>query len=92
MMVIGIAGFMVGSNDGGSAVVGMRLLLWTWVLGMAGYTLYAIGALDVLGVHNPDRESGARLAGVVGGLLPLVAYVVLGRLVKRLRQERSSPT
>jgi len=63
----------------------VRLLLWTWVLAMAGYTLYVIGALGTLGMHNQGQGSEALAMGVIGGLLPLAVYVTSERLVKRLR-------
>jgi hypothetical protein len=78
--IIGAMGFVVGRHDGGSAVSGMRLSLWCWIFGMAGYVLYGIGALDTdnqLGVWGP------LLAGIAVGLVPLVVYAVLGRLLRR---------
>jgi beta-N-acetylhexosaminidase len=78
--LIGAMGFAVGRHDGGTAVSGIRLSLWCWISGMAGYVLYGIGALDTdnqLGVWGP------LLAGVAAAFLPLVVYAVLGRLFRR---------
>jgi hypothetical protein len=80
VVVIGAMGFVVGRHDGGSAVSGMRLFLWCWIFGMAGYVLYGIGAVDAtdqLGVWGP------LLAAIAGGLVPLVIYSVLGRFFRR---------
>jgi beta-N-acetylhexosaminidase len=77
---IGALGFVAGRHDGGSAVSGMRLFLWCWIVGMAGYVLYGIGVLgadDQLGGWDP------LMAGIIGGLMPLVAYITLGRLFRR---------
>jgi beta-N-acetylhexosaminidase len=82
VLVIGGVGFAMGRSDGGSMVAGMRLFLWSWVLGMIGYSLYGIGALKALEQVEPW---GALLVGIAGGLLPLLAYATLG-LVRRRHQ------
>jgi hypothetical protein len=49
---------------------------------MVAYTLYGIGGMafmEGLGVW------GGVLAGIAGGLLPLIAYAVRARLVERLK-------
>lgn len=86
MFIIGGTGFVVGRNDGGSTVTGVRLFLWTWFLGMVGYILYGIGALEAWDVRERAGAWGALLTSVVGGLLPLIVYAALGRLDRRLRQ------
>jgi hypothetical protein len=75
VLVIGGVGFIMGRSDGGSMVAGMRLFLWSWVLGMISYSLYGIGALKALEQVEPW---GALLVGIAGGLLPLLAYATLG--------------
>jgi hypothetical protein len=80
VVIIGAMGFVVGRHDGGTAVSGMRLSLWCWIFGMAGYVLYGIGALDTdkqLGIWGP------LLTGIAAGLVPLVVYAILGRLLRR---------
>jgi hypothetical protein len=80
--IISSTGFVMGRADNGSAVTAMRLFLWCWVCGMVVYTLYGIGGLpfmEGLGVW------GAVLTGIAGGLLPLIAYAVRGRLIERLK-------
>ena len=84
VVVIGGTGFIVGHGDGGSAVTGTRLFLWSWVLGMVGYTLYGVGALGAL---EQVGKWGALLAGILGGLLPLVAYAAAGRFIRGRRQD-----
>jgi hypothetical protein len=86
MIIIGGTGFVVGRNDGGSTVTGMRLFLWTWILGMAGYALYALGGLDALGVPARLGAWGALLTSVIGGLLPVTIYMTLGQLIRQWRQ------
>jgi beta-N-acetylhexosaminidase len=83
MLIIGVTGFVVSSNNGKSADSGVQLLLWIWLLGMLNYSLYAIGALELLGIYDQGQGSGALLMGVSGGLLPLAIYVVSARLLKR---------
>jgi beta-N-acetylhexosaminidase len=80
MVIIGGTGFVAGRNNGGSTITGMRLFLWSWVLGMVGYTLYGLGALKAM---EQVGAWGPLLTGIVGGLLPLLAYVTLGRLSRR---------
>jgi hypothetical protein len=77
---IGAMGFIVGRHDGGSAVTGMRLFLWCWVIGMIGYVLYGIGALEAI---EEVGQWGPVLAGVVGGLVPLVLFLLFGRLLSQ---------
>ena len=86
MIIIGGTGFVVGRNDGGSTVAGMRLFLWTWILGMAGYALYALGGLDALGVPARLGAWGALLTSVIGGLLPVTIHMTLGQLIGQWRQ------
>jgi hypothetical protein len=81
MLIIGVTGFVVGSSNGKSADSGVQLLLWIWLLGMLNYSLYAIGALELLGIY--DQGQGALLVSTSGGLLPLAFYIVSERLLKR---------
>ena len=80
LAVVGAVAFVVGRHDGGSAVTGIRLFLWCWVLGMVGYALYGLGALDA---DAQVGEWGPLLAGILGGIVPLAVYVVLGLFVRR---------
>jgi beta-N-acetylhexosaminidase len=84
VMIIGSVSFVVGRGDGGSTLTAMRLFLWTWVLGMVGYTMYGVGVLKIV-----ERAGGwgAPLTGLVASLLPLAVYAVSGRLSKRARQQ-----
>ena len=43
---------------------------------MLNYSLYAIGALELLGIYDQGQGSGALLMGISGGLLPLAVYIV----------------
>ena len=79
--IIGVTGFVVGSSNGKSADSGVQLLLWIWLLGMLNYSLYAIGALELLGIY--DQGQGALLVSISGGLLPLAFYIISERLLKR---------
>jgi hypothetical protein len=85
MMLIGGIGFVVGRNETGSTVVGMRLGLWVWMLGMVGYILYGLGALEVLKVRERVGAWGALLTSVVSGLLPMIIYTAVVNLVRQLR-------
>jgi beta-N-acetylhexosaminidase len=86
MLMIGGIGFVMGRNDTGSTVVGVRLALWIWLLGMVGYILYGLGALEALKIQERVGAWGALLTGVIGGLLPVTIYATLGRLIRRLRR------
>jgi hypothetical protein len=80
--IIGAMGFVLGRQDGGSAVTGMRMFLWCWVFGILAYVLYGLGVFkDVEQVE----ARGPFLAAIIGGLIPLAIYLVLGRLVKRVQ-------
>jgi beta-N-acetylhexosaminidase len=81
-VVISGLGFILGRSDGGSTLIGLRLLLWTWIFGMLGYTLYGIGALKAL---EQVGEIGALMTSTIGGLVPLATYAVLGRFNRRER-------
>ena len=85
-LILGTIGFIVGRNNS-TTVVGLRLFLWTWLLGMFSYTLYAIGALEALQVNKRVGAWSALLMGVVGAMLPIALYATSGRLRKRLRRE-----
>ena len=63
MLIIGGTGFAVGRNNGGSATVGMQLFLLTWLLGMVSYTLYGIGVLEALNIHDWVGTWSASLTG-----------------------------
>ena len=80
MVIIGGTGFLAGRNNGGSTITGMRLFLWSWVLGMAGYTLYGLGVLKAM---EQVGAWGPLLTGILGGLVPLLAYATVGRLSRR---------
>ena len=80
MVIIGGTGFIAGRNNGGSTTTGMRLFLWSWVLGMVGYTLYGMGVLKAM---EQIGAWGPLLTGILGGLLPLIAYATVGRLSGR---------
>lgn len=82
VMIIGGIGFVLGRNDGGSTVTGVRLFLWSWMLGMVGYTLYGIGWLKSV---EQIGAGGALLAGVLGGLLPVLGYAALAWLIRQRR-------
>ena len=84
--MIGSAGFIMGRGDGGSAVTATRLFLGSWVLGMVGYSLYGIGAVEAL---ERFGEWGALIAGVLGGFVPLLVYATVGRLIKRRQAGQS---
>ncbi len=79
---VGGAGFIVGRQRNGSAATGMRLFLWSWIVGMASYTLYGVGRLGAL---ESVGAWGASLAGTLGGLLPVLGYLLLGRWLTRHR-------
>ncbi len=85
-LILGTIGFVIGRNNS-TTVVGLRLFLWTWLLGMVSYTLYALGALEALKVNKHVGAWSALLMGVVGAMLPLVLYATSGQLRKRLRRE-----
>ncbi len=80
VIIIGAVGFVTGRGESGSTITGMRLSLWSWVTGMASYSLYGVGALEAA---EQVGAWGAFLTGAVGGLLPLIVFVALGRLKRR---------
>ena len=85
-LILGAASFAVGRKNS-TTVVGLRLFLWTWLLGMASYTLYAIGALEAMQMNKRVGAWSALLIGVIGAVLPIALYATSGRLRERLRGE-----
>jgi hypothetical protein len=83
VMIIGGTGFVIGRANGGTTVNGMKLFLWSWMLGMLGYILYGIGALESTRVGERFGEWTPLLVGALSGILPLAIHTASERLVKR---------